>query len=389
MTQQKTLITSKARMAIKIENTKKKVRAQETFQWRALLTKEISLFGNSFNNKKKELWYDELSVLLKSGINLKNALELLSETQKKEQDKVLFEGMLSDLVNGISFSEIINSNSAFSNYEYYAIKIGEQTGELDRITSELGEFYKRKNQQRSEITSALTYPIIVLITALLVVGFMLKYVVPMFVDIFKQNNVELPMVTQAIVDFSELIENHGLLILLGIIITIIGVFYVSKKAWFRRVWHAFQLKLPILGDYVRKIYMAQFTQALSLLTASKVPIVHSIELVAQMIDFYPLRKGLNTVGKDVIAGEKLSGAFSKHVIFDKKMLALIRVAEETNQTEYIFDKLSEQYNHQVKNQSQVIANVLNPILTIFVGIIVGVILVAMYLPMFRLSSVIG
>ncbi len=376
-------------MAIKIENTGKRSKAQDGFQWQELLTKEITVFGNSFNNKKKELWYDELAVLLKSGINLKNALELLADTQKKEQDKVLMKAMLEDLIIGTSFSEIIKSNSVFTKYEYYAIKIGEQTGQLDRITSELSEFYKRKNQQRSEITTALTYPVIVLVTAFLVVGFMLKYVVPMFVDIFKQNNVDLPVVTQMIVDFSQLVGDHGLVMLLGSVVGILGVFFLSKKEGFRKRWDHVLLKLPILGEYVRKIYLAQFTQALSLLTASKVPIVDSMQLVSQMIDFYPLRQGLLSVSNDVISGVKLSKGFAKHNIFDKKMLALIRVAEETNQTEYIFEKLSEQYNHQVRQQSQVIGNVLNPLLTIFVGVIVGVILVAMYLPMFKLSSVVG
>ncbi len=376
-------------MAIKIENTGKRSKAQDGFQWQELLTKEITVFGNSFNNKKKELWYDELAVLLKSGINLKNALELLADTQKKEQDKVLMKAMLEDLIIGTSFSEIIKSNSVFTKYEYYAIKIGEQTGQLDRITSELSEFYKRKNQQRSEITTALTYPVIVLVTAFLVVGFMLKYVVPMFVDIFKQNNVDLPVVTQMIVDFSQLVGDHGLVMLLGSVVGILGMFFFSKKEGFRKRWDHVLLKLPILGEYVRKIYLAQFTQALSLLTASKVPIVDSMQLVSQMIDFYPLRQGLLSVSNDVISGVKLSKGFAKHNIFDKKMLALIRVAEETNQTEYIFEKLSEQYNHQVRQQSQVIGNVLNPLLTIFVGVIVGVILVAMYLPMFKLSSVVG
>ncbi|WP_025741259.1 type II secretion system F family protein [Aquimarina pacifica] len=376
-------------MGIKIEKAKKREKEEHSFDLSAILTKEITLFGSAFNSKKKEQWYAELSVLLKSGIDLRSGLSLLSETQKKEKDQKLMASMVDKLIAGSSFSEIIKSDKNFTDYEYYAIKIGEQTGELAKIAVELSEFYKRKNELRREIVSALTYPIIVLCTAMIVIIFMLRYVVPMFVDIFKQNQVELPKITKGIINFSNFMGDNGLLLLLLGLIMIGGVFFVSKKVWFRKILGNVQLKLPILGNYFNRIYMAQFTQAIALLTSAKVPMVESMDLVKNMIDFYPLQEGLRTAKKMVLAGDSLSKSFSQSPIFDKKMIAMMRVAEETNQTEFIFQKLSEQYNQQVKYQSQVISNVLNPLLTIFVGIIVGVILIAMYLPMFRLSSVMG
>ncbi len=376
-------------MGIKIANTKKQQTANSTFDISEILNKEITLFGSPFGNKKKEQWYSELSVLLKSGIDLKSGLDLLSETQKKEKDRGLMSTMMSQLIEGSSFSEILKNNSNFTDYEYYAIRIGEQTGQLAEITSELSEFYKRKNDLRREIISALTYPIIVLCTALIVIFFMLRYVVPMFIDIFKQNKVELPGITKSIIEFSNFTGEHGL-VLLGItIIGIVSLILISKKEWYQKIYGKLLLQIPILGNYFRNIYMAQFTQALSLLTSAKVPMVESIDLVKNMINFYPLQEGLHKTNASVIAGDKLSSSFSKNAVFDKKMIAMIRVAEETNQTEFIFQKLNEQYNQQVKHQSQVISNVLNPFLTIIVGLIVGVILIAMYLPMFRLSSVIG
>ncbi len=376
-------------MGIKIENTNKTQQKNSSFDISEILTKEITLFGNSFNSKKKEQWYAELSVLLRSGIDLKSGLELLSETQKKEKDQKLMGSMMYELIDGTAFSEILKKDKNFSDYEYYAVRIGEQTGQLAQITLELSDFYKRKNDLRRQIISSLTYPIIVLLTALLVIFFMLRYVVPMFVDIFKQNNVDLPGITEAIISFSNFAGDHGLLILGIIVIAIVSIALVSKKTWYRKFIGDFQLKIPILGNYVRKIYMAQFTQALSLLTYAKVPMVDSIDLVKNMINFYPLQQGLHETNQAVISGDKLSTSFAKSPIFDKKLIAMIRVAEETNQTEFIFQKLNEQYNQQVKHQSQVISQVLNPMLTILVGIIVGVILIAMYLPMFRLSSVIG
>lgn len=376
-------------MGIKIEKIKKQDQKDTSFDVSAILTKEITLFGTAFTTKKKEQWYAELGVLLKSGIDLRSGLQLLSETQKKEKDQKLMSSMLSKLVEGTSFSEILQQDKNFTDYEYHAIRIGEQTGELAKIAMELSEFFRRKNELRREIISALTYPVIVMCTAMIVIVFMLRYVVPMFVDIFKQNNVELPGVTKGIINFSDFLSNNGLLLLLSVIISIGALIFVSKKQWYRKILGNTQLRLPILGNYFQRIYMAQFTQAIALLTSAKVPMIESIDLVKNMIDFYPLQQGLNKTKQMVLAGDSLSVSFSKSPIFDKKMIAMVRVAEETNQTEFIFQKLNEQYNQQVKYQSQVISNVLNPLLTVFVGIIVGVILIAMYLPMFRLSSVIG
>lgn len=376
-------------MGIKIQPHNQQERKKTSFELSEVLTREITLFGSSFNNKKKEEWYSELHVLLKSGIDLKSGLELLTETRKKEKEKQLLQSLVDPLIAGQSFSTILQENKHFTDYEYYAIRIGEQTGQLAQITQELSDFYKRKNDLKREIVSALTYPVIVLCTALLVIMFMLRYVVPMFVDIFKQNKVALPGITKMIIRFSDMIGSYGGYIIGGGIVLILGSSYIAKQPWFRKAWGTFLLKIPILGAYFRKIYLAQCTQALSLLTSARVPMVDSLELVKNMINFYPLQNGLENTRNAIITGDKMSAAFAKNPIFDKKMIALIRVAEETNQTEFIFARLKEQFNQQVKHQSQLIANVLNPILTLLVGLIVGVILVAMYLPMFRLSSVIG
>ena len=112
-------------------------------------------------------------------------------------------------------------------------------------------------------------------------------------------------------------------------------------------------------------------------------------MIREMVNFHPLQKSLHDIEADILQGERMSESFKKHQLFDKKMIALLKVAEETNQTEYVFKKLYNQYSKEVEYQSKTITNILNPILTLMVGFIVGVILIAMYLPMFRLSSVIG
>ncbi|SRX52248.1 type II secretion system F family protein [Aequorivita sp. CIP111184] len=376
-------------MGIKFENITSTKKVETQISKTSFLNREISLFGNSFSNKAKEQFYSELSVLLNSGVNLKRALDLISEMQNKQKDKKLIDDISNQIVAGSSLSEALQRNKNFTPYEYQAVKIGEQTGQLNKITNDLREFFNRKTELRRQLISSLSYPLIVLITACGVVFFMLRYVVPMFVDIFKQNRVELPWLTKIIVKLSGFVVNNGWIVLISILLIIILFKIVSKKEWYYRFIGNLQIKIPVMGNYIKKIYLIQFTQAMALLTNARIPVVSGIALARDMIRLYPLEKTLVSVEKDIIQGKKLYESFAEHPFYDKKLIALLKVAEETNQTEYIFQKLYDQYNLEIKYQGQIISNVLNFLLTLFVGLIVGIILVAMYLPMFKLSSVIG
>jgi type IV pilus assembly protein PilC len=377
-------------MAFQLENIQKRERAVTLSTNRtSFLKREIRVFNTSFSNKIKEDFYTELSVLLKAGVSLKEGLELIENSQKKKQNKDVVRDILERIVSGKSLSEAIQSKANFTKYEYYSLKIGEETGTLGQVIEQLGSFFARKNEQRRNLISALTYPIIILSTAVLVVVFMLHYVVPMFQDIFKQQHVELPVITKAIIRLSELLADYGWLSLLMVLALIFSRAFMNKKPWFKKAKDTFILRIPFLGNFVKTVYLSQFTQAVSLLTASKVPVVNSIELVKQMINFYPLQNALELVGQQLLKGHSLSESLGQHKLFDDKMIALVKVAEETNKTEYIFDRLNSQYNIQVQQQSKLLSTIMEPIIIMIVGILVGVILIAMYLPMFKLSSVLG
>jgi len=356
----------------------------------SFLKKDIVLFNKTFSNKIKEDFYTELSVLLKAGITLKDGLELIQGSQKKTHIKVVLEGISRDIVSGKSLSKALKGHKQFSDYEYFSIKIGEETGTLFKVTEQLGSFFARKNEQRRNLISALTYPIIILSTAVLVVAFMLRFVVPMFQDIFKQQQVELPAITKFIISVSEFLGAYGwMALILLVIVMIVSKSYLNRKKWIKQYRDIILLKLPLIGNFVKLIYLSQFTQAVSLLTASKVPVLNSIQLVRQMIDFYPLQHALEIVEQHILKGKSLSQSLSDHAFFDHKMIALVKVSEETNQTEFIFDRLNMQYNTQVQQQSKMLSTMLEPFIILIVGILVGIILIAMYLPMFKLSSVLG
>lgn len=376
-------------MAFKLDNIPAAPRTTSGGEIERLLKKEITLFGNGFSNKKKQAFYLEMAVLLKAGITIKEALILIIGSLKKKADKELFETILNQIINGKPFSEALYASKKFTEYEYFSLKIGEETGTTALVCRELGFFFERKNEQKRIVIAALTYPSIVFFTAILVVLFMLNYVVPMFQDIFKQNNMELPVLTRVIIKMSAFTQSYGMIFFLLLILMMFAGRFLKDNYLYKKTIHYLVLRVPVLGKFVSKVYLAQFTQAVTLLTASKVPMLNSIQMVKKMIQFVPLQDALEKVENSILKGSSLSESLKNNKFFDSRIISLVKVAEETNQTEYVFNQLNEQYNQEVSQQSKIMATVLEPLIIVFVGILVAVLLIAMYLPMFQLSSAIG
>ena len=376
-------------MAFKLDNIQPHKKQAKKFDLEKLLKTEINVSGKSFSNKKKEAMYTELSVLLYAQINLKEALTLITQEQKKQSDKELLEKIVAALLQGSNFSESIKDNHNFTEYEYYSLKIGEETGTLQKVTKELGLFFRRRNEQRRTVLNALSYPIVVLITALLAVLFMLRYVVPMFADIFKQHQAELPWLTKMVIKASNFFQQYFWILMIIILALVILKKAVSKKSWYKKYTAKIVLKIPFIGELMRKMYIGQFTQAVALLTTAKVPVLSSIQLTKKMIDFYPLQIALHDIESKILSGNSLSESLQPHKIFDAKMISLLKVAEQTNQNEFIFERLTTQYNDEIQYKSKMLSTVLEPLIIIFLGAMVAIILIAMYLPMFTLSTVLG
>ena len=378
-------------MGFKLEHSASSAipKEQSGFDINRVLQKEVRLFGRVFGNKKKEDFYTEFSVLLKAGITLKEALALIQENQKKEKLKVFYGRMVDGLISGQSFAACLQNEKVFTEYEYYSAKIGEETGTLAKVSEELGNYFAAKNEQRRALTNALTYPVIILVTAILVVIFMLRMVVPMFEDIFRQNGVELPTITKMIIGASDFTRDYGLYFILTLVVLLVFRKTFSKKPWFKRRKDYALMKIPFLGPFLKSIYLSRFTQAVSLLSASKVPVLKSIRIVRHMIDFEPLKESLQSIEEGVMQGQNLNQAMKRSSFFDNKMVSLVKVAEETNQSEFIFERLNQQYVMEVRQKSKMLSTIMEPLIILIVGAFVGIILVSMYLPMFRLSSVLG
>ncbi len=352
-----------------------------------ILSHEIG--GNKLNDAFREMFYGELALLLEAGMNIKSALDLLADQQKKAKHKELLLNIIHELTQGARFSEVLRNQKKFSAYEFFSIKIGEETGNLIQILQRLASFYAQKIQQRRSIIGALTYPLIILATAFLAVAFMFTYMVPMFKDIFLRMGGELPWLTKVIINFSE--SFGSFLIVLAFITIPLIIFHIlnKKKERYQKFRDGLLIRIPIFGSLLLKSYVLRMVQSMNLLISSKVPITEALELSQRMVRFHPISSSLDGVKNSILQGKSINESMAQYSVYDSRLIALIKVGEETNQLGLIFNKISLQMEEELAHKAKMLGNTMEPIIIVFLGIIVALILVAMYMPMFELSSSFG
>lgn len=350
------------------------------------LNKDISFSSGNLSDKKKEHFYNELSVMLNSGIDSGTAINLIAEQDNKAKDKELFGKINQLLIKGKSLSEALRQTNKFSAYEYYSIQIGEETGNVGVILRELNDYFSKKIAQKRKLMNAFSYPVLVIVTSFIAVWFMMKFIVPMFVDVFKRFQGELPALTQRVINFSNFVDKNSWFLLL-IALTLVVVHYVYRtKSWYRKLTSAILIRIPYFGELVIKTHVARFCQSMALLIGSRVPMIRAISLVEKMIGFYPFEKAMTNINDDILHGKSLHKSLQDIPLFEPRLVSLVKVGEEVNQLEKIFSTLYEQYTNEIEHRTATVSTVLEPFMIVFVGVLVGVVLISMYLPLFKLSS---
>ncbi|MCW3787899.1 type II secretion system F family protein [Plebeiibacterium sediminum] len=347
--------------------------------------KEIS-FGKILTDKIKEVFYSELVILMTAGLDLKLALDLIVQEEKKEKVKNIYYLISQKILHGLSLSEAIKDQPEFGQYEFYSIKIGEESGSLVLVLEELSLFFRKKVKQKKQIISAISYPAMIFITALGAVFFMMNFIVPLFADAFKRFNSDLPTLTKAVIYLSDQFRNYWYLIPISVGLIVVLVRMFRNEEWYRKYSGILLLRIPVIGKLMQKIYLASFCQSMSLMTSAKTPLVQSLELVSKMIGLYPYEKALISIREGLYHGKPLNELMLDYPIFDSRMVSLIKVGEETNRLDSIFKRLYDQYTEETDHQTTVMSSLLEPMLIIVVGGMVALLLVAMYLPMFKLGG---
>lgn len=352
------------------------------------MTMKISGKIHRFTDKKKYLFFSQLYSLLKSGLSFSRSFELLIENGSEDESKIL-QRVYNDIISGNELWVALKKSGNFSDLDCGVIRIGEETGRLDQSLEFLNTYYNKKNEQRRILTGALSYPLIILVVAVLVVTFMILVVVPMFEQVYSRMGGELPGITHFIIKLSGSAPAFFTIIAIIIILFFAVRHFYGKSEKYRQVSAKILLSLPFAGDLIRMYYQSQFCQLMHLLISSNIPLLRSLQMLEDIIRFYPFSVSFGNIARKIIEGGSFGENLGKYEeIYSKKLVALIKVGEETNTLDKMLFQQATDITAELEYKLKQLGNVLEPLLILGIGILVAFILIAMYVPMFKLGQTI-
>lgn len=354
-------------------------------KWRGLFTAEL-YFRKTLSDHVRQSFYMQIASMLKAGIDLHTAMNIAVDTQAGRGSVRVLKNIRDKVVNGIAFSEAIRVSGKFTVHEYFTIQVAEESGRIIEVFEELALYFQKKIKQRRLLVAALVYPATIIIVAIGAILFMLSYVVPMFADIFNHSGNQLPRITKLIISLSGLFKYYGGRAG-GVVVILVSLLYWQRdKIWFRKWSAKLILHFPVTGKLSHQISLAQFCQSMALLLGSNVPLIRALQLAKFVVRLHSFQLLVQQIEWDVTVGTPLHAALQKHKFFPQKIVALVKVGEETNQLDVFFKQIAGQLSEDVEHRSSMLGKFIEPVIIIILGLFVGLILVAMYLPLFQLGE---
>lgn len=350
---------------------------------------EIIWKQKTVKETKKELLFSEMHSLLTAGLDFSGTFRLLIESEPDKSVRMLLENLYASVVAGNTLWESFAASNCFAPLDYGVIRIGEETGRIAESLFFLAEYYRKRIEQHRLIVGAVSYPLIILATAMAVLTFMVTVIVPMFQQVYARMGGELPRLTGWMIDFSVHFPCY-LLSLLAIVAVLFVFFRLYGHTPVVRAGVASAiLRLPLVGLSVRKSQEARFCKLLWLLYNSGIPLLRSVTMLRDIITFYPYQQSFDAIGEGLCRGELFSENLARFPeIYDRKLCTLLRVGEETNHLGEMLRIQSEEISKELEFRLKQLGNFLEPVLILGVGSLVALVLVAMYLPMFKLGGIV-
>jgi type IV pilus assembly protein PilC len=353
------------------------------------LSRELNIPGFQKRVKTKDLAVAsrQMATMIAAGLSLLRTLTILAEQTESKPLAKAFESVRSDVETGSSFSDAIAKRpEVFPPLMINLVRAGEIGGFLEGSLESIAVNYEAEVKLNGKIKSAMTYPVIVLIIAMIAVAAMLIFIVPVFSDMFKSLHAELPLPTEILVVLSQ-----GMVYIGPIVIAVI----IAFAFWWRKYKNTekvrafvdpLKLKIPVFGALSKKVAIARLTRNLAMMMAAGVPILRSLSIVGAVANNFVVEQALNKVGESVRQGKSIAEPLSKEPIFPAMVTQMIAVGEDSGALEVMLHKVSEFYDQEVESMTEQLTALIEPIMIAFIGVIVGGMIVALYMPIFAIYS---
>lgn len=331
-----------------------------------------------------------LSIVLSAGVPLLRSLELVaSQTESYKLAQCLF-SISSDVRKGLSFSEALaRHKNVFSSLWRGIVEVGEASGNLPFVLERLADYLEREQEFIRKIKGAMTYPVVVFVFSGIVVLVFFKFILPKFTTVFESFGMKLPFITQVLFDLSQAVNEHFIFIILAIIAFIALIVSVRKNVFIKSISDKVVLKVPILKDLLFMMSLERFSSTMYILMESGVPIVYSLEIVARSLSNSQISRHVAMAKDNVKTGKNLSSEIAKIKYFPALMSEIVRIGEEAGNMPQMFEKISHHYQKELESNLDRLVAIFEPLMIFFLGILITIIVVALFMPIFQMSTLGG
>jgi type IV pilus assembly protein PilC len=337
--------------------------------------------------KDKSIFYELISTMLTAGISIIQAIKIFSDQTTNKYFKNITREIAGKLESGKSFSESLQSYPhIFSESEIGMVSSGEVTGKLNEVLKRLSKELEENVELRSKIRSALIYPIIVFIFVILTVYAMLRFVIPEIKELFATTGLELPAITQFLIQVSDIVINNSLFVGVLLLITSVIVLVTYSNPKTRFYYHKAFLRVPVLKDFLHYINQASFARNISNLLNAGVSVIDSLNITSKGISNLVYKQRIFLTGKDVAQGITISESIQDSTLFSGLTVNMIAIGERTAQIDDLAAKVAKYYDMKTKEMAENFSKIIQPFIILFVGTLVGVVVLAIMLPMTELLS---
>ena len=345
----------------------------------------------SFNSKVKlkdiAVFCRQFYVMLDSGLSIGKALNILIEQCEKPKLREALIGVNGDLKRGETLaSSMRKRKDVFPNLLTSMIDAGERSGNLDIILKRMAEYYEKETKIRGKIKSAMIYPIVLGVVAIIAITFILTFVMPTFVQMFEENNVDLPMSTKMVLETSKVLGKYGIIIFLILVTAIIllGKYLKSEEGQYKL--SSINLKIPVIKKLTQKIIVSRFTRTMGIVSSSGMSLVSSLEIVASVVGNKIAEKELLKVKEKVLKGEGLGDSIMNIKIFPPMLASMVKIGEEAGSLDSILDKTADFYDDELEREIKTATALIEPSMIVLMGIIIGFLLISILTPMFKMYN---
>jgi len=347
-------------------------------------------FFKAIKPKTLQIFSRQFATMIEAGLNIVAALVILEQQTDDKYFGMVIKELRADVESGLLLSEAMKRHpKIFDRLFVSMVEAGEAAGILDEVLDRVAFQIEKSTQIKRRVKGAMLYPTMVLVFATLVLTGLLMFLVPVFIRIFGQLGGELPTLTQYVVMASDLLRTKYYIIFPGLGLTIFGLRKYKKTESGRKKWDQIKLKIPMkIGQVVLKVTMARFSRTLSTLVSAGVDIIKALEITGQTSGNWVVEEALADVRVKVGEGVPIAQPLVDNPIFPPMVSQMVKIGEETGELEKMLGKIADFYEDEVDAAIQSLTSIVEPLMMILVGMMVGVIVIAMYLPMFKMLSLV-